>query len=308
MDKLVFSSAGFLAGTASPFKAIKLYDSTSFQLPAHFSTFYASNGGSTSGSSIKIHQCYELLSGKVQDLYITDGKAADVQYWSEGANQWVESGLHIADLGYWKVDNLKNIAENNACFLSRHKTNNKLYTLDQYGQYVRFDLSKEIQPIDKPCQWNLFLGDDKVAVRLVVEKVPEEVKNKRIATYKSRVANQTKQRKAWQESGLKKQLCGYNLFVTNAPENRLAVQQVRAFYSLRWQIELLFKIWKSLLEIDKIPKMSIFRFECYLYAKLIMILVCTEIMSFIRKDFMQATHINMEISEWKTAKLIKKTP
>jgi hypothetical protein len=45
------------------FQQVILTDSTSFQLPGQLAAFYRSNGGSTTGSSIKIHQRYELLNG-----------------------------------------------------------------------------------------------------------------------------------------------------------------------------------------------------------------------------------------------------
>ena len=46
---------------------------------------------------------------------------------------------------------------------------------------------------------------------------------------------------------------------------------------------MLFKIWKSLFEIDEIGKMSIARFECYLYRKLIAILIGGHIQSLFNK-------------------------
>ena len=67
----------------SSFSAIRVTDSTSFQLPAELSNFYLSNGGSTSGSSVKIHHSYELLKGQSLDFCITDGKASDVKYWEK---------------------------------------------------------------------------------------------------------------------------------------------------------------------------------------------------------------------------------
>src|SRR5438309_5537176 len=41
-------------GIATDFRGIYLSDSTAFQLPAHLAVFYKSNGGSTSGASVKI--------------------------------------------------------------------------------------------------------------------------------------------------------------------------------------------------------------------------------------------------------------
>jgi hypothetical protein len=83
-------------GFTTDFEGIYLSDSTSFQLPAHLSAFYQSNGGSTSGASVKIHQTIELLSFQVRDFSITSGKDNDGDYWknkgfSLGKNNLVDS-------------------------------------------------------------------------------------------------------------------------------------------------------------------------------------------------------------------------
>ena len=69
--------------------------------------------------------------------------------------------------------------------------------------------------------------------------------------------------------------------------------------------KLLFKTWKSLLFLDKVGQMNIFRFECFLYGRLVFILLSTELMSFI-KSAVKDREAEIEISEWKTMKLIKK--
>src|SRR5438874_3773167 len=86
-----------------------------------------------------------------------------------------------------------------------------------------------------------------------------------------------------------------------------AMKIYRLIYGLRWQIELLFRMWKSLLLIEHTKGMNIFRFECFLYGRLIFILLSTELLSFIRSTLQEAT-IEVELSEWKTLKLIKKSP
>jgi hypothetical protein len=48
---------------------------------------------------------------------------------------------------------------------------------------------------------------------------------------------------------------------------------IRSFYRLRWQIELIFKIWKSIGKIRAVKKVKQPRLECYVYAKLIFIVL-----------------------------------
>ena len=61
--------------------------------------------------------------------------------------------------------------------------------------------------------------------------------------------------------------------ITNAHEDIMPLAEASMFYRLRWQIELIFKTWKSLASIDKVKKIKKERFECQLYARLIWILL-----------------------------------
>ena len=48
-------------------------------------------------------------------------------------------------------------------------------------------------------------------------------------------------------------------------------------FKIRWQIELVFKTWISILKINKIGRMSEPRLICYLLGKLLWILICWDI-------------------------------
>jgi hypothetical protein len=48
-----------------------------------------------------------------------------------------------------------------------------------------------------------------------------------------------------------KRLSAINVYITNVSSEAIPTDQVHAFYSLRWQIELLFKTWKSFFQIDQ---------------------------------------------------------
>jgi hypothetical protein len=40
-------------------------------------------------------------------------------------------------------------------------------------------------------------------------------------------------------------ILGWKLFVTNAPDTMITIKQACDLYRIRWQIKLVFKLWKS---------------------------------------------------------------
>ncbi|WP_195655631.1 transposase [Bacteroides sp. 1001136B_160425_E2] len=62
--------------------------------------------------------------------------------------------------------------------------------------------------------------------------------------------------------------------MTNVPSYILSAKDIQDLYHIRWQIELIFKQWKSTYGIHRISTMKVYRFLCMFYAKLILILTC----------------------------------
>lgn len=302
----------FQAGTSAiktSFNGIYLTDSTSFQLPAHLATFYKSNDGSTSGASVKIHQSVELLRFNICDFMITDGKESDQNYWKNKGFKLGTDNLWISDLGYFSWNTLAEVALAGSFFLSRYKTSTTLYVKGQDGNYRPLDIEGHVKAIgleDPISSLEVYFGKEKIKGRLISERVPEVVKGQRLKKYRAAHANQNKKGRGWQMTPLKELLCGYNLYITNATAEQISDGSISLIYGLRWQIELIFKIWKSLLFLDKVGQMNIFRFECFLYGRLIFILLSADLMRMIR-GVLRDIDLEVEISEWKTIKLIKKT-
>lgn len=103
-----------------------------------------------------------------------------------------------------------------------------------------------------------------VACRLIGLRVP-----KAIAQRRRRQLKKTAQKKGRTPSQRHLQLCDWTLLVTNAPEALLPAPKLRTFYRLRWQIELLFKQFKSVLRIPHCRTTKKHRLLCELYGKLI---------------------------------------
>jgi hypothetical protein len=68
-------------------------------------------------------------------------------------------------------------------------------------------------------------------------------------------------------------LASWNLIVTNIPATVLQAQQVLLLYRARWQVELLFKLWKSHGHVDEWSSVTPPHILCEFYAKLLAMLV-----------------------------------
>lgn len=70
------------------------------------------------------------------------------------------------------------------------------------------------------------------------------------------------------------------------------MEQVHDIYSLRWQIEIVFKTWKSLLGISHCHNIKRERLECHLYGQLIAIFLCSSTMFKMRQLLLQKNKKN----------------
>ncbi len=255
------------------FNRILIKDSTSFQIDESLSKYYPGSGGSGSSASVRIQFEYDILSGNINDLSVTAFNDQDSKD-SIATIELTEKGdLIIRDLAYMSFDVLRFIAENDRFFLCRANTNAYLYEfIDE--KYSKIDFAKitkymrkhKIKSVEK----EVYYGSIKLKVRLILHLLPQEEINKRIRNAKK---NNIKRGGDGNLSKEHKAKISLNLFITNVDEKLIPLEDVWHLYRLRWQIELVFKIWKSICDIEKVKKVKQHRFECYIYAKLIIIVL-----------------------------------
>src|ERR1019366_5813459 len=77
----------------------------------------------------------------------------------------------------------------------------------------------------------------------------------------------------------------FMILATSLPRNGYRAMTVLAAYRLRWQIELAFKRLKSLLHIDRLPTRSERGSRSWLYAHLILALLCDDL----SQDFLESS-------------------
>ena len=109
---------------------------------------------------------------------------------------------------------------------------------------------------------------DMIPCRLMIARVSDEEYVKRLKHAKNLAKSQ-----GVGLSDKHRARCRYNAFITNVDSKILPLKKIREIYYLRWQIELVFKTWKSFFEINKVKKVKKERLECQILAKLLWILL-----------------------------------
>ena len=72
----------------------------------------------------------------------------------------------------------------------------------------------------------------------------------------------------------------FSSFVTNVPKEIWKPELVGTVYRVRWQIELMFKYWKSVMNINIMKGTRAERIQCIIYARLLSIVLITHICSY----------------------------
>ena len=264
------------------FSSVIIHDSTRFGLPESFTEHYAGYGGRGAPAGAKIQFAYDLKTHQMCHATLGASRANDLTDCKN--HEWITKGaLVLRDLGYYSHEGLKEIIDKKAFFISKVKPKTALF--DLCGK--RFDLLKLIASMKKSgsmtLERDLLVGfEGRFRARVVFALVPEEIKNKRLkaVAYKARNRNYTVQKeyKVW---------AGINVFITNVSQEWLAAEKVMDIYRLRWQVELVFKTWKSHYKIDRYKTMRKERMECYLYATLLLILLQWRIFSWLNRYSLQ---------------------
>jgi hypothetical protein len=244
------------------FSGVQIVDSSEFGLPDSLQSEFPGSGGDGPKSIFKLQVIWDFLHGNLLGIVTQDGRQPD-QSFRQHALQILPGWLCLSDLGYFALETLEMIAQTQAYFISRWLTGCGL--VDTKTE-MKLDLLSYLQSTaQKQLELNVWVGFQKrLACRLLAIRLsPEIVEEKRRrlrdkARRKGRTVSATSL--AWLE---------WSIFITNAPLEWLTLEQASLIYRLRWQIELLFKLWKSECQIDRIAGCIRNRVLCEIYAKLI---------------------------------------
>ena len=280
------------------FKRIFLFDSTAFQLPNELAEYFRGSGGGGSDAAIKILLGYDCKSS--QFFYVLeDGTAPDHLINYGFINKMAAEDLEISDLGFFNIKAFWRIDEKGAFYLSRMKANVNVYSDPQATQVIDLvKLLKKLKTNDAEIEVYLKTGKHIIKSRLIIERMPDEIKAKRLRTI-----NQHNKKRGHQTQYRTKVLAGFNLYVTNTSSELVPRKMIRTLYGIRWQVELVFKSWKSNFALSKVTGKQPERIKCLIYAKLLFITITTKIAA-VSRNYVWLTS-QQEVSCFQAAKYLK---
>ncbi|MFJ8356804.1 IS4 family transposase [Bacillus paramycoides] len=302
------------SSSSAYFQRIRILDATIFQVPKHLASVYPGSGGCAQTAGIKIQLEYDLHSGQFLNFQVEPGKNNDKTFGTECLATLRPGDLCIRDLGYYSLDDLDQMDQRGVYYISRLKLNNMVYiknefpeyfrngTIKKQSHYIKVDLEQIMNTL-KPGQVHEitdgYIGKDKkLFTRVIMYRLTEKQLHERM---KKQVYTESKKGITYSEKS--KRLAGINIYVTNTPWEIVPMEQIHDFYSLRWQIEIIFKTWKSLFQIHHWQNIKQERLECHIYGKLIAIFLCSSTMFKMRQLILQKKQ--KELSEYKTIGIIK---
>jgi hypothetical protein len=251
------------------FNGVFLRDATLVSLPPALADFFPGRGGRHSphgkAAALKVVLEAEVSTGALTEVSLVAG--LDNDRTAEVAGKPLPAGaLLLEDMGFLSGDRLAAYIEQGVYVVTRIPAWTAVF--DETGR--RIDLVKELR---RAKGWKYersvrIMNEHKVKVRLLAVRLPQEEADKR----RQRVIKEAKQR-GRPLSHKKLDLCAWNIVVTNAPPGLLGAEEANVLRRVRWQIELVFKVFKSQGKIDQTRSKCRYRVLCEVYAKLLAMVI-----------------------------------
>jgi hypothetical protein len=220
------------------FAQVAIGDSTTVTLPDEYAEQFPGCGGShgSGKAALKIQVLWDLRHGRLEML-LEAGRASDAK--SPITEIPLPAGsLSIFDLGYFALDRFERVERAGGYWLSRLQHGTTVCDAKGRPQKLRELLVKNANRgiVDVRVR----LGEKRLPCRLVAVRVSPEIAARRRQKIREKARDHGRE-----PSQEYLEIQQWTIFVTNCPPSLLKWKEVVVLYRARWQIERLFKLWKS---------------------------------------------------------------
>jgi hypothetical protein len=244
------------------FTGIYLQDSTTIQLPPSLAELWRASGNQTGKSAgLKVQTVLNYHNGHLH-LRLAEAVAHDCPLQTVALPA---GSLRLADVGYFKIKVFEALNERSVWWLTRVPARTGVWVGDRVVNIATW-LTQSC-PEDSLDIW-VELSAQRLSCRLIAQRVPAEVAAKRRECVRE---DATKRSHKLRPETLA--LCDWTVMVTNLPAEQLSPADALVLLRLRWQIELLFKLWKHTLAVDTWRTQQPWQILTEVFAKLLLAVV-----------------------------------
>ena len=238
--KLVVGSDKALAPILERFTNVTMLDSSTITLPDEEQGQFRGCGGSYGSgvAAMKLQTELDLRSGALAHVEIEPGRSPDGATSRQQARRG-KGSLRISDLGYFNVVVFAAMMAADEYFLSRLQFGTKVLLRDGQAVDLLPWLAKQPGPfVDQP----ILLGQEqRLACRLIAWRLPQDQADRR----RRKLRQEIMRKRGCEPCAARLAWCDWTILVTSVPGDMLTPQEATVLYRARWQVELLFKRWKS---------------------------------------------------------------
>ena len=248
------------------FSEVVVEDSTTLSLPDELEKIWQGCGNATESakSAFKVQVRWDLLTGAFKGQALTDGRVPDTRS-PLRLHRRQRRSVRIIDLGYFDTGQFQKDGKEDEYWISRLKGGGNLQIFDEAGNPLDLYelLCACVGQSSYECRIQVS-ATTRLPARLIAYPVPEEVVIKRQKSHERKA-----QKHSRKPSKKVLDLCGWTLVITNIGAEELNHQEALVLLRARWQIELLFKLWKQYAQTDVSRSQNPWHLLCDFYAKLI---------------------------------------
>jgi hypothetical protein len=252
-----------------PGRILRVVDGTNISQPA------------SQGTDWRVHAGFDLGAGGFFHLELTDNRGAE----SLARGAPVAGEIRIADRNYASAAALHHLCRQaeRVDFIVRARWKSFSLRTADGRQLDLIAYLNGLGPGEEPHEVTVDAAVGKHAnlpLRLIIQRRPADEIEK--TQHHLRKAASRKQKKLDPRTLVAAQ---FLILATSLPAQTYPATEVLIVYKLRWQIELAFKRLKSLLHIDRLPTRTADASRSWLYAHLILALLCDDI----TQDFLESS-------------------
>lgn len=230
----------------SQFEQIIVQDGSSFAIHDSLQHEFKGRFTKISPAAVELHVTWDILNSTPKDIQLAPDHVSEYKFLPEPIT--LKKSLFMGDRGYFKLSYFDDIETNGGFYLSRSKTSFKpdiIAGFNRAGKVLKRFKNKNLKQLKKYIRRSEVVDMDVCRKGKFYRLIASWPKGKKEPTY----------------------------WITNLDRVKFSASDVVKLYKLRWQIELLFKEWKSWNNLKKFNTRKKEIMEGLIWASLLSMLI-----------------------------------